>query len=88
MRKLHQLLKTAHAVSKDVDIHLRGTADDNIWVCSIYLGKDVILFSTEPGKLDDVVKAALDKLKGMSREMQAVMATPADDRDSDPPKKV
>jgi len=43
----------------------------------------VILFESVPGKLDIVVDAALDKLKGMSQQMQAVIIAVPDDPPED-----
>jgi len=81
--KFKKLLKTARAISPEVDIHFRATMDPNEWVCAMYFGKDVILFESVPGKLDIVVDAALDKLKGMSQQMQAVIIAVPDDPPED-----
>lgn len=72
MRAIRKLLKSARAVSPEVDVHFRATSDDDKWVCAIYLGKDVILFESAVGTVDDVVAAALAKLKGVSQQIQAV----------------
>jgi len=84
MRKIRQLLRAARALSNEVDVHFRGTSDSNLWVCLIYLGKDVILFESTPDQLDAVVDAALAKLKGMSQQMQAVITPERDSEPEDP----
>ncbi len=73
MTKFQQMLLVARAISDDVEIRFRPTPEVDHWICSVFVGKDVILFQSPAGQFDDVLDAVFAKLKTISQRMHAVI---------------
>lgn len=84
MSTLQQLLLAARAVAPQVEIKFRGTADETLWVCIVTVGRDIVLFETQPGLVDEVIDDAARKLKGMSQKMRAVLSDGPPSSDPEP----
>jgi len=82
--KFHTLLTVARAVSDDVEVRFQGTHETDVWICTVWVGKDVILYETAPGSLDAVIDDVLAKLGRMSQRMIAILDTDTPENGDDP----
>lgn len=78
MKKLRQVLTAARALAPQAEVHFRGTAVEDEWICTVAVGA-VVIFESKPGAPDVVVEEAVRKLKGMSQKMRAILDSQVDD---------
>lgn len=83
MKKLRQLLSAARALAPQIEVRLRGTDNEDVWVCTIAVG-GAVLFESEPESIEVVIDKANQKLRGMSQKMRKFLLEGNGDDSSSP----